>query len=53
MPHNNSFGMAVVLDGKMVDLNAVRQFIRNTVVDHIDGGHIVCVKWSGTLLWVC
>ena len=52
LSHDNVFGFGSILNGKMLNINMMRMFSGDTVIDHIDSRHVVFIKWSGTILQV-
>ena len=52
MVHNNVLGFGPILNGKIVNINMMRAFSGDTVVDHIDGRHIVFIEWGRAILGV-
>ena len=52
MSHDNVLGFGSVLDGKVLNINMTRTFSGDTVVDHIDGRHVVFIEWGWTILRV-
>ena len=47
MLHDDIFGVGPILNGKVLNINMARTFSRDTIIDHIDSGHIVFIERSG------
>ena len=45
MSHYNILGFGPILNSKVLDINMLRVFSSETVIDHIDSGHVVFVEW--------
>ena len=52
MAHDNIFSFGPILNGKMLNVNMTRLFSGDTVVDHVDGRHVVIIEWCGAILRV-
>ena len=52
MTHHNILSVSPILNGNMRDVNMARPFSKDTNVDHIDGRHVVFIKWSGTVFGI-
>ena len=52
MAHDNFLSISPVLDSKILSIDMARPFSRDTVVYHIDSGHVVFIKQSGAVFWV-
>ena len=52
MAHDYILGFGPIVNGKVLDINMVRVFSGETVIDHIDRRHLVFLKWCGTILWL-
>ena len=52
MSHDYILGFGPVLNGKILNINMARAFSGDTVVDHVDGRHVVFIEWGRTILRV-
>ena len=52
MSHDDIFGFGPILNGKILDINMTRTLSGDTVVDHIDGRHIVFIEPGWIILRV-